>query len=151
MHRAGVVPFVKDVSSWRTRFGVLRRYSSDAWSKLRHRRQDAVQVSQYVNDKFRSQILSEDALKVDVSAVVAQFDEDLRASRNQLYAQLALPLQRIKLAQPAMAPRLDAFPEQVDRQASELARSLAPNTVVAGLVEITGSLLATEVGQQIST
>src|SRR5512142_2971651 len=94
--RRGRIPrFTRDVSSWAPRFGILKRYPGDLWRKVRGG--DGVAVRAYVNEKFRDDILSELGLQQDVVAVVARYNEDMTASRNQLYSELELPLKKIKV------------------------------------------------------
>jgi hypothetical protein len=151
MHHGGVGPFTKDIASWHTRFGVLRRYPSDLWRKARHQPGEAASVAQYVNGKFRSQIVSEEGLKIDVQAVLANYNDDMLASRNLLYAELSLPLERIKTAAPVTTPSFDEFREEVDRRAGEMTRSLAPDTVISGLAAVAGGWVATDVAQLVTT
>jgi hypothetical protein len=151
MHRAGVGPFTKEVVSWGTRFGVIKRYPGDAWHKLRGESGDARRVAEYVNEKFRRHIISEDSLRQDVEAVVAQFNDDMLASRNRLYADLALPLARIKVSHPITTPGLEDFSRDVATRASRMAGAMAPDTVVAGLAAVCGSWTAMDVAQGITS
>jgi hypothetical protein len=151
MHRAGVGPFTREVVSWGTRFGVLKRYPSDTWHKLRGQSDDTHRVTEYVNEKFRRHILSEESLRQDVDAVVAQFNDDMLASRNRLYAELALPLARIKASHPITTPGLADFSRDVASRASRMAGAMAPDTVVAGLAAVCGGWVATDVAQAITS
>ena len=151
MHKAGIPQFTREIVSWKTRFGVVGRYSSDVWYNLRHGHRDVTAVSQYVNEKFRRHILSEDALKADVAAVLAQFDQDVQASRNRLYSDLSLPLERIRVAVPLAAPQVDRFREDVARRAARMTSGIALDTVVAGLAAVAGGWVATDVAQAITT
>ncbi|HEY2589356.1 MAG TPA: hypothetical protein VGI81_26660 [Tepidisphaeraceae bacterium] len=151
MHRAGVGQFTKEVVSWGTRFGVIKRYPGDAWHKLRGESGDARRVAEYVNEKFRRHIISEDSLRQDVEAVVAQFNDDMLASRNRLYADLALPLARIKVSHPITTPGLEDFSRDVATRASRMAGAMAPDTVVAGLAAVCGSWTAMDVAQGITS
>jgi len=151
MHRAGVEPFTKDVASWHTRFGVLRRYPSDLWHKFRHQPQASDGVAEYVNQKFRSHVLSEESLNQDVAAVLSSFDDDMVASQNRLYVELALPLARIKAARPVTTPAMAQFREGVQQRAAQMTSSLAPDTLVAGLAVVAGGWVATDVAQGVTT
>jgi hypothetical protein len=151
MHRAGVGPFTREVVSWGTRFGVMKRYPADQWHKLRGQSGDAHRVAEYVNEKFRRHILSEESFRQDVDAVVAQFNDDMVASRNRLYAELALPLARIKVSHPVTTPALADFSRDVAGRASRMAGAIAPDTVVAGLAAVCGGWVATDVAQGITS
>lgn len=151
MHRAGVAPFTREVVSWSTRFGVIKRYPGDLWRRLRRHSGGSTSVAQFVNEKFRRHVLSEQSLEADVTAVLAGFDEDMRASRNLLYSELSLPLAQIRTSHPAMAPALEQFDRDVQQRASQMTRSLAPDTLVAGLAAIAGGWVATDVAQAITS
>lgn len=148
-HRAGVQPFARDVRSWRTRFGVIGRYSSDLWHRVR-KTGEAGKVSAYVNEKFRRQVISEEQLQDDVSASLRQFEEDLAANRNRLYAQMSLPLSKIRCQTPLVGEDFDRFREQTGRRADLLTHSMSQDTVVAGIAEFSASWAATDFSQAIA-
>jgi len=151
VHRAGIAPFTHDIASWGTRFGVLRRYSSDLWQRWRHHNPSAGSVSAYVNEKFRRHILSEDGLKQDVALVLDQFTDDMAASRNRLYAELALPLKEIKTAAPSLNISDEEFRNQVQQRAGRMAGMLAPDTLISGLAAVAGGWVAADVAQSITS
>jgi hypothetical protein len=151
MHRAGVEPFTKDVASWHTRFGVLRRYPADLWHRLRHQPPSSTSVSEYVNEKFRRGVLSEETLNQDVAAVLSNFNEDMLASQNRLYSELSLPLSRIRTSRPIMTPAMAQFRQDVQQRAAQMTHSLAPDTLVSGLAAVAGGWVATDVAQALTT
>jgi hypothetical protein len=150
-HRRRVGRFTRDVSSWGTRLGILKRYPSDAWRKMTGRGNEAGQVRAFVNDKFRDDIISELGLRQDVVAVVAQYNEDMAASRNALYAELELPLKKIKVIRPAEDISIDQLARDVRDQARALSGGLASQSVAAGLVEFSGGWLAMDAGQAVAS
>lgn len=150
-HRAGIAPFTHEITSWKTRFGVLGRYSADAWNKVRGRPRNTDHVRAYVDGKFRRHVLSEEALKGDVAAVLEQFDEDMAASRNRLYVQLALPLARIRLLVPGSRLTPQVFRDDVQQRAAQITGSLPSDTLVAGMAAVAGGWVATDAAQLITT
>jgi len=147
-HRRHVVPFTKDVSSWGTRFGILKRYPSDLWRKFNG--SGGGQVAAYVNQKFRQHILSEQTLRQDVVAVVAQFNNDMTASRNQLYSELTLPLNKIKTIRPTQDVSTDHIQAIVRERTHALSGGLASDSVAAGLVEFSAGWLAMDAAQAVT-
>jgi hypothetical protein len=147
--RGRIRRFTKDISSWSTRFGILKRYPGDLWGKLRGRDGNAVRA--YVNEKFRDDILSEIGLRQDVVAVVAQYNQDMAASRNELYSGLELPLRQIKVIRPAGDVSLDRISHDVRDRARVLSGRLASQSVAAGLVEFSGGWLAMDAGQAVAS
>jgi hypothetical protein len=151
LRRTGVVPFAQDVRSWGTRFGVMRRYPSDLWARLRRRPQDSSEVTAYVNDKFRRHVLSEQKLQQDIAGILLGFEEDLAANRNRLYSQMSLPLAQIRCEQPLAGPAFEQFRRDVERRGVEMSRQMAPDTVVAGIAEFSSAWLATDVTQAVAS
>ena len=148
-HRAGIKLFCRDISSWGTRFGVIGRYTADAWRSVRSK-PSIGSVKQYVDGKFRDHILSEQSLQHDLSAAVRQFNEDMAASRNQLYAELRLPLEKIKAPVVATEGDFERFTADVSAQAANLARGTAPDTLVAGLASVVAGQVAFEVAANLT-
>ncbi|HSZ57280.1 MAG TPA: hypothetical protein VK797_16560 [Tepidisphaeraceae bacterium] len=146
MHRRQIGPFTKDITSWHTRFGILRRYPSDLWRRFRGT-SDSQQVHDYVNAKFRKHILSERALEQDVAAVLGQFDSDMAASRNQLYSELLLPLQQIKTIAPATQVSVDQVRTDMRGRAEAISRTMGRDTIATGLAGVAGGWIAADAAQ----
>ena len=150
-HRAGVVPFARDVRSWGTRFGVMHRLPADLWHKVRHDRSHPPQVAQYINEKFRREVISEKQLQGDVASILSGFEQDLSANRNKLYSQLSLPLSQIQAELPGTSLNTEPLANQIQQRSNAISKELAPDTVVWGVVEFSGSWVATDVAQSIAS
>jgi hypothetical protein len=149
--RWGIKPFVKDVGSWKTRFGVIGRSTKDFWRKRVRKAPDAEAVRTYVNDKFRHHVLSEQALEADMGEVLKQFREDLEASRNQLYVQVRLPLAKIKSPLATSDASYAQFEADVARRAKDLSAHWATDTVVSGLGSFVSGWVAMDVAQGVTS
>ena len=145
--RSGIKPFIKDISTWKTRFGVMGRTITDTWKKVRKTEPNPQRVRQYVDAKFRHHVLSEPALEADVGAVLAQFREDLDASRNQLYADLRLPLSKIKVTLVQTDGDFDEFLKGIHRRASDLTSEMATDSVTSGLTAFVSGVVAGEAAE----
>src|ERR1700693_1580847 len=82
--RTGIPGFVNDVSSWRTRFGILRRLSRDKWTNFWKAENDAEseEVKNYMLGKFEYHILAQDDLQKAVGSSLSEFRDDVAATRN---------------------------------------------------------------------
>ncbi|MDB5321335.1 MAG: hypothetical protein JWN40_2966 [Phycisphaerales bacterium] len=149
--RWGIKPFVKDVGSWKTRFGVIGRTTSDLWKKHIKKEPNAAAVRTYVNDKFRHHVLSEAALEHDMGEVLKQFREDLDASRNRLYVDVRLPLAKIKSPLAASDVTYAAFQADVGRRAREMGERWASDSVVSGLGGFVSGWVAMDVAQAVTS
>jgi hypothetical protein len=145
--RSGIKPFIRDVNSWKTRFGVMGRTIKDTWQKVRGTQPNPQAVRAYVDQKFRHHVLSEPALEADVGAVLAQFREDLEASRNQLYTDLRLPLSKIKVTLTSKDADFQAFLKGVQNRASDVTKDLAGDSVVSGLTAFVSGMAAGEAAE----
>jgi hypothetical protein len=145
--RSGIQPFIRDINSWKTRFGVMGRTMKDTWKKVRGSEPNPQAVRAYVDSKFRHHVLSEPALEGDVGAVLAQFREDLDASRNQLYADLRLPLSKIKVTLAKSDGDFHQFLEGVHRKASDLTKEMATDSVTSGLTAFVSGVVAGEAAE----
>jgi hypothetical protein len=150
-HRAGVVPFARDVRSWGTRFGVMHRLTADLWHKVRHDQSHPPQVAQYINEKFRREVISEKQLQGDVASILSGFEQDLSANRNKLYSQLSLPLSQIQAELPGTSLNTEPLANQIQQRSNAISKELAPDTVVWGVVEFSGSWVATDVAQSVAS
>jgi hypothetical protein len=149
--RWGIKPFVKDVGSWSTRFGVIGRTSSDLWNKHWKKQPNAAAVRTYVDDKFRHHVLSEKALEADMGEVLKQFREDLDASRNRLYIDVRLPLEQIKSPLAKSDVSYGAFQADVERRAREMGQSWAADSVISGLGGFVSGWVAMDVAQAVTS
>jgi hypothetical protein len=127
-HRKGIPAFADDVTSWGTRFGVVGRSTRDAWCKVR-RRPDAQTTRRYVEDKFRTHVMSEIELEAAVGAVIEQFRSDLEADRNLLMSEIRVPLKAS--GAPVLVADLewDAIRADIMRRGSDLAMSGSTDSV----------------------
>ncbi|HEY7115791.1 MAG TPA: hypothetical protein VH475_04340 [Tepidisphaeraceae bacterium] len=148
--RWGIKPFIRDVGSWRTRFGVIGRSTSDLWHKIR-RQPASGAVRAYVQAKFRHHVLSEAALESDLGETLKHFREDVEASRNLLYVQLELPLEKIRATAPSVTPDLEGVKADVSRRSSQLAVDWGSDSVVTGLTSFVGGWVAADVAQGVTS
>ncbi len=92
--RTGIPGFVDDVSSWRTRFGIIRRLGRDKWQNFWKAGDDAdsEEVKNYMVAKFERHILAPDELQTAVEASLGEFKDDVAATRNRLLAEMNVAL-----------------------------------------------------------
>lgn len=76
-YHQGVEPFVKDLTSLSTRFGIVRRMPGQWW-------RDDQRVNKYVQQKFEHHLFSEDKLVTDVSEVLVAFRKEIDANQKRM-------------------------------------------------------------------
>ncbi|TWU08293.1 hypothetical protein [Stieleria varia] len=83
-HR-GVDPFVRDLTSLSTRFGIVRRMPGGWWNQ-----DDRVQT--YVRDKFEQHLFSQETLLADVSAVLNEFKQEIDTNQRRMLVSIKAAL-----------------------------------------------------------
>jgi hypothetical protein len=146
-HRAGVRPFADDVSGWVTRFGVVGRFATDQWDQHVRGNAKANAVGDYIEEKFRGHVLSEASLQADLEEVLKQYREDLTASRNQLFAEIRLPLQGSQSPITLDDKTWNTFCLDVDRRAKVLNATTPRDGVVTGLASVAGGWIGAEASE----
>jgi hypothetical protein len=149
VHHAGARHFAEDVAGWGTRLGVIGCFASDLWDKHWHGDTSANSVSQYVQQKFLLHVLSEKSLERDVDQVLKQYQDDLETSRNQLYAEMRLPLHGS--ASPIVLDEAGwkYLCQDINQRVRELSAATPRDTLVAGLASMAGGWVGTEAGEAI--
>jgi hypothetical protein len=132
-HR-GVAPFVEEMTSLSTRFGILKRMPGGWWAGDQR-------VEQYVHEKFEQHLFSERQLERDLSRALMQFRQDVEVNQNVMLTQVHAALSLTDL--PAVRPRgeqtlLSGLAEHLDGCAIE-----SGSTSVEVML---GSLVLGEVG-----
>lgn len=90
--RTGIPLFTKDLTSWGTRFGVVSNWSKDKWDQWWNDNENANRLGEYVHNKFREHILSEDKLEAVFNDSITQFTADMAANRNILLSEMQIVL-----------------------------------------------------------
>jgi hypothetical protein len=106
-------------------------------------------VKQLMLAKFRSHIMSEDALQKAVQSALAQYRDDVTANRNQflLEAKVALSTHDVRLDFPK--PPLAAFQKAFDASVNKTVTQQASSSLVNGVVALVGSTVAGMAGEQL--
>lgn len=149
-HRAGIKPFSHDVSGWATRLGVIGCFTADQWSHI-FGNSKSNRVGDYIQQKFRAHVLSEQSLETDVQQVLMQFQADLQANRNQLLAEIKLPLH--SGARPIAPSDKDwaNLYSTIAEHAKKLSAGTARSSIVTGLASMAGGWAGAETGKLLVT
>jgi hypothetical protein len=84
-YHAGVEPFVQDMTSISTRFGILRRMPGDWW-----RSDDRIEA--FVQEKFSQHLFSERQLLEDLSRVLVDFQCEVTANQHSMLTRVQAAL-----------------------------------------------------------
>ena len=90
--QSGIPAFAEDITGWGTRFGIVGRSVKDLWTKFWNDPAQATATKNYVNEKFRAHIVSEEKLQLALAETLAVFHETVAANRNRLLAEVQLAL-----------------------------------------------------------
>jgi hypothetical protein len=134
-YREGIGPFADDLTTWGTRFGILRRMPSDWWYKN-------TDAQKFVAEKFEARLFSEQSLKQPVENSIKQFNDDVHANNNTLLANIQAALSKSDLP---LIPKVDYgnFSSDVTRTLQEFSGRAAKDSVT--------SLLLAEIASGVGT
>lgn len=131
-YRDGIRPFVEDITSWGTRFGVIRRIGSDLGEKWWGDVANATEVHRYVSGKFETHLFSDAKLNALVTTSLKQFRDDLAASQNRLHADVKSAWQKSAHAQHEL--NLQRIIQKVNATVQATSSKMATDSVTVGVV-----------------
>jgi hypothetical protein len=80
-YRKGIKPFSKDVTSWGTRWGVMRRMPTDWWY-------NKTDIQQFIAPKFEANLFSEESLAAGLEGALIAFHKDVEANDATLLTEI---------------------------------------------------------------
>lgn len=131
-YRTGIEPFVDDITSWGTRFGVIRRLGTDLGEKWWGDAANATEVHRYVSGKFEAHLFSDAKLNALVTTSLKQFRDDLAASQNRLHADVKSAWQKSAHAQHEL--NLQRIIQKVNATVKATSSKMATDSVTVGVV-----------------
>jgi hypothetical protein len=149
--RAGIPGFVDDVSSWRTRFGIVRRLSRDKWKNFWKATDDAdsEEVKNYMLGKFETHIMAQDELQKAVEASLSEFKDDVAATRNRLLADMRVALTTADMKLDFTRPDFALFQREFDQFIAQRVETNATDSLVNATVNLIGNSIAGYAAEQL--
>jgi hypothetical protein len=141
-YRQGIPPFVDDITSWGTRFGVIGRGSQDLWETWWGAPSNATRVHDYVSEKFERHLFSDVKLIQMVETSLNQFRDDLKASQNLLHAEVESAWDSRAYASQQLD--LKHIVAQVNARVHEVSSTFATNSVTVGVLAFVGGFALEE-------
>ncbi|MEM6689451.1 MAG: hypothetical protein AAF664_08500 [Planctomycetota bacterium] len=125
-YRAGIPSFCREVNSWKTRFGVLKRMPGDWW------REDN-QVESFIEDKFAKHLFTDARLRRDLDSILLSFRHDVLANQSQMLVSIRAATEQEHL--PGLdAMGLETFGTDLKEAISRYAADAAKDSVVSGVL-----------------
>jgi hypothetical protein len=142
--RSGIPDFADDVTSWGTRFGMLRRLTQDKWNNYwkAEADPDSEEVKEYMLGKFQAHIMSQGSLQQGVDSALAQFKDDVTANRNLLLREMKLALSTSDVKLDFSTPDFEAFQRDFDEHIARRVAGLATASVENAVVSFAASSAA---------
>lgn len=138
---SGVKPFVEDITSIGTRFGIVKRMPSNWWYE-----DDGINT--YVKEKFERHLFSENQFQTDLTKVLEAFKEDLRANENRLLVSCKAAVEAGDLPDMAL-PDYKRYENEVRSLILQFTGDRAKDSVYQGLATLVLSEVAAISAQQI--
>jgi hypothetical protein len=107
---SGIEPFIRDLRSWSTEFGVVTKSISGWWWA------DG-RFDLYMREKFAAHLFTDASITADIGNARRQLQEDLEANQNQLLTELANASTYLKVGEPPAWPDRTAFAREISAQA----------------------------------
>ncbi|QDT13197.1 hypothetical protein [Planctomycetes bacterium K23_9] len=107
-YRGGVEPFVDDLTSISTRFGIVKRMPSDWWRKEN-------KIENFVEDKFQQHLFSQQTLMDDIAVILADFKSEIDTNQKRMLISVKTDLNAADLPE-VQADEYQPFFESVSRQ-----------------------------------
>lgn len=133
-YRRGIPHFVDDLSSYRTRFGIMSLMPSDWWN-------ESDDIGVYIGEKFEKHMFSEKRLERDIDNALQAFKKDIEANRNEMLIQIRATVEASDLPH---IPKLDSagYAKDLKQRLKEFAAESGKDSVKNMLiVEIASGVL----------
>ena len=140
-HRRGISPFVEDLTSWGTRFAVLRRMPSDWW----YSRSD---VQATITAKFEKHLFSDESLHQGIQIALEAFRKEIEANNNVLLTAINAAVSRRDLPNIPVVAYGD-FSAEVAQTLQGFAKDAAVDSVTNLLITEIASGVGGEVAAQL--
>lgn len=141
-YKDGIPEFVEDITSWGSRFGVIRRGSRDMWDKWWGDDENERRVYEYVSAKFEKHLFSDTKLKNIAEASLTQFRDDLTASKNRLHADIKTAWNVGPLASEPFD--IQGIVARVKAEVSDVSTQIATDSVTVGVLAFVGGFALEE-------
>lgn len=142
IYRNGIDPFVDDITSWGTEYGLFKHYSADLWDKYWKNEKNVESVNKYVHEKFEKHIISGIKLNKTIERVINQFVSDIKASRNILYSEVKLAIKDYSLGTSFQQPNFGNFFAEIDSKTTAMAKKMSGDSIAMDLAIFAGSSVA---------
>ena len=107
-YRRGIDPFVSDLTSLSTRFGIVKRMPRDWWKKEKG-------VEAFVEDKFERHLFSEETLMRDITEILGEFKSEVDTNQKRMLISVKSAMNASDLPE-IQANEYQPFFESVSRQ-----------------------------------
>jgi hypothetical protein len=145
-HREGVKPFVEDLTTWGTRFRVMRRMPSDWWYKRKT-------AEEFIKAKFEEHLFSQASLEDGIQSALGEFRKDIEANNNQLLMSVNAAVSRSNLPNTPKVETGDfarSVTESLQRFATDSAKDSITNLVITEIASNVGAAVATKLTVEIA-
>ena len=147
-YRNGIKPFVEDITSWTTRFGVVWRIGGDYLDEWFGAPSERSETSAYVSERFERHLFSERKLNLLLASALGQFRDDLAASRNVLHAKVKAAWKKRDSA--IREPNLENIAREVNVSVTAASTKMATDSVSVAALSFLGGFLIEEVAETIA-
>ena len=136
-YRSGITPFVDDLTSLSTRFGIVKRMPKAWWYSDQR-------IDDYIAAKFSTYLFSEQQLTDDIVGVLVQFKQDIDANQKRMLVEVQASLRTADLPDVKLASYQPFF----EAVAKDLV-SYSESRGLSSVANFAAVMVASEVGSQV--
>lgn len=138
-YRTGIAPFCREINTWGTRLGVVKRMPTDWWY-------EETNVADFIQDKFARHLFTDKQLANDIDAALNQFRDDVQANQNQMLTQIRAAVSQADLPN---LPAIDTgtFVADTSQRFRDFSATSAEASLVKGITIEVGSMAGGAVGE----
>ena len=109
-YRSGIEPFIGDLRSWSTEYGIITKSILELWYK------DG-RFDRFMEEKFAAHLFTDNSIAAHVANARRQLVEDIEANQNQVLVELTNASTSLKMRMPPAWPDSEAFSKEVSGRA----------------------------------
>jgi hypothetical protein len=147
-YRKGIKPFVEDISSWTTRFGVVWRIGGDYFDEWFGTPAEKSETSAFVSERFERHLFSERKLELLLASALEQFRYDLAANRNVLHADVKAAWNKRDVA--IHESKFENIAREVNLSVTAASTNMATDSVSVAALSFLGGFLIEEIAETIT-
>ncbi|MEW6077581.1 MAG: hypothetical protein AB1724_07210 [Thermodesulfobacteriota bacterium] len=143
-YEQGVAPFVDDVTSWGTRFGIIGRYAGEKYDTWWKDKESTTRVADYISEKFGKHVFAGNKIEGDLQLIVNNFLQDVEANQNLMLSEITEQIEMSGLPIDKNLFKPENFTPKFKQDLEPVLKEMAKDSMNVGLLSILGGFILEE-------